>query len=386
MPPRPNRVTFVPKMPALPERVRTALVLALVAVVAIAAAADALGGRHSPPPAAARTTPAATRHREPADLPRPPHGLLPGSLWYADTACRLHRVDLATGHDRLLTASRGHCRFWVSPDRREVAMHSGLAYVPPQAVELLDVATGAITAPFRRPDLALAPPAWSPDSRTLVVCDGSRGPPALRAYHLAGGAVTTPSGEGCDPGYVGAKLAFRALDLVTRIGPHRIANAHTLAALLHRDVEQTPAPATVGGVLAVPATTITPAGGAPPVTTVVLFDTAGHVIGTWDTGGPATSVALLDRGRVIAASRREGVILEDRRTGSVVTSVGGRPIVSAAVSPRGDVLALADGHRVVFASMNGRPAFALPIATRWIEWTPAEPRLRRVLRGHDSRK
>jgi hypothetical protein len=53
----------------------------------------------------------------------------------------------------------------------------------------------------------------------------------------------------------------------------------------------------------------------------------------------------------------------------VTASAAGRPIVSAAVSPRGDVLALADGHRVVFAAMTGRPAFALPIATRWIQWT-----------------
>ena len=54
---------------------------------------------------------------------------------------------------------------------------------------------------------------------------------------------------------------------------------------------------------------------------------------------------------------------------AVTASAAGRPIVSAAVSPRGDVLALADGHRVVFAAMTGRPAFALPIATRWIQWT-----------------
>jgi hypothetical protein len=369
--PRPIGVTSAAPRRRIPERARTALVLVLAGAVAIAAAADALrGGRH---PAAAPPPPPTQRHAAFASLPRPPRGLLPGSLWYADPRCRLHRVDLATGHDRLVTASGGHCRFWVSPDRREVAMHSGRPFVAPQAVELLNVATGAITAPFRRPDLALAPPAWSPDSRTLVVCDGSRGPPALRAYHLTTGRLTTPAGQGCDPGYVGPRLAFRALNLVTRVGWHRIANARTLASLLHRDVQQTPAPTSTGAVLAIPATTITPAGGAPPVTTVVLFDAGGHVTGMWDTGGLAQGVALLDGGRVIAATRRDGVVLEDRRTASVVTSVQGRPIVADAVSPRGDVLALADGRQVVFASMSGRPAFALPIHTRWIEWTRSPP-------------
>ncbi len=351
---------------ALREGARTAAVLAIAAAVAIAAAADAFRGGH---PAAQIPPAPSPQHTSAPRLPDPPHSLLPGSLWYADAACRAHRIDLATGRDRLLTTSRGHCRLWVSPDRREVAMHSGSANASPQAVELLDVATGAITAPFRRPDLALAPPVWSPDSRTLVVCDGNRGPPALRAYHLATGTITTPAGHGCDPGYVGSRLAFRALNLATQVGPRRIANAHTLTVLLHRDVEQTPAPTAAAGVLAIPATTITPAGGAPPVTTVVLFDAAGRVVGTWDTGGLAQSIELLAGGRVIAASGRDGVVLEDRRTGGVVTSVAGRPIVAVAASPRGDVLALSDGRRIVFTDMRGRPRYALPIRTGWIQWT-----------------
>ena len=355
-----------PDRSALREGARTAAALAIAAAVAVAAAADAFRGSHT----AAQITPAPTPHHHLAPtLPRPPRGLLPGSLWYADAACRPHRIDLVTGRDRLLTPSRGHCRLWVSPDRREVAMHSGSANAAPHPVELLNVRTGAITAPFRRPDLALAPPAWSPDSSTLVVCDGIRGPPALRAYHLATGIVTTPSGHGCDPGYVGAGLAFRALDLATRVGPRRIANARTLTVLLHRDVEQTPAPTTAGGLLAIPATTITPAGGAPPVTTVVLFNAAGGVVGTWDTGGLAQSIQLLGGGRVIAASGRDGVVLEDRRTGGVVTSVAGRPIVAVAASPRGDMLALSDGRRIVITDMRGRPRFALPIRTGWIQWT-----------------
>src|SRR5579859_137758 len=140
--------------PRILERLRTPLVLLVAAAVAIAAAADALQG------GGARTAaPPPPRHRRDVratPLPRPPRGLLRGSLWYADTACRLHRLDLATGSDRLLTASGGHCRFWVSPDRREVAMHRGRPFIPPEDMELLDVATGRITLPFDRPDLAFA--------------------------------------------------------------------------------------------------------------------------------------------------------------------------------------------------------------------------------------
>lgn len=352
---------------ALREGVRTAAVLAVVAVVAVAAAADAFRGgpsrSHAPPPPPRRHVVGA------ATLPRPPRGVLRGSLWYADAGCRLHRLDLVTGHDRTLTRTAGHCHFWVSPDRRLVAMHTGRPFIPPQAIELLNVATGRVTAPFRRPDLAFAPPVWSPDSQTLVACDGDRGPPDLRAYHVAAGTVTTPATFACFPGYVGTRLAYRDLDSVTRLAGRKIADSGTLGTLLGRGVYQDPAPAAAGGVIAISATTVTPAGGPPPITTVVLFDAAGHVIGRWDTGAIADSVTLLAADRVIVVSRRAGLVLDDRLTGAVTASAAGRPIVSAAVSPRGDVLALAVGRRVVFAAMTGRPAFALPIATRWIQWT-----------------
>ena len=361
------RVPSSAETAAVRERIRTAAVLAVAAVVAVAAAADALqGGPSQPPP----PPPPPHRHAVGATaLPRPPSGVLPGSLWYADANCRLHRLDLVTGHDRTLTPTPGHCHFWVSPDRRFVAMHTGRPFIPPEAIELLNVATGRVTAPFRRPDLAFAPPVWSPDSRTLVACDGDRGPPDVRAYHVGSGTITTPARFACFPGYVGTHLAYRDLDSVTRIAGRKVADSGTLGTLLRRGVYQEPAPATAGSVIAVSATTVTPAGGPPPITTVVLFDAAGRVIGRWDTGAIADTVTLLHGGRVIVVSRRAGLVLDDRLTGAVTTSAAGRPIVSAATSPRGDVLALADGRRVVFAAMNGRPAFALPIATDWIQWT-----------------
>src|SRR5437763_7529232 len=115
---------------AMREGLRTAAALAVVAVVAGAAAADALRGG-----APHRATPARTA----APPPLREHTLA-GTLWYADRRCRLHAVDLPTLRDRTLTASVGHCRFWVSPDRRLVAMHPGRPFTPPRALELLHVA------------------------------------------------------------------------------------------------------------------------------------------------------------------------------------------------------------------------------------------------------
>jgi len=360
----PTRLTSAAETSALGERLRTAAVLAVVAVIAAVAAADALRGggtapSHTTPP------PAPSVH-----LPALPHATLTGTLWYADAHCRLHRIDLATGHDRLLTRSTGHCRFWVSPDRREVAMHPGAPFIPPADMELLDLATGQITTPFHRADLALAPPAWSPDSHALAVCDGLHGPPSIRVYHLPTGEITTPARDACFPGYVGPRLAFRDLNSVTHLGDRLIADSGTLTELLRRGVYQEPAPVGAGGVLAVSATTVTPAGGPPPITTVVLLDGAGRLVSRWDTGVIADTVSLLAGGRVIAAARPAGVILENAGTREVVTSAAGRPIVSAATAP-GDprMLALADGRRIVFEAMSGRARWALPVRTRWIEWT-----------------
>jgi hypothetical protein len=360
--PVPIDFTCGPRVAALREGLRTAAVLVVVAAVAVAAAANAiLGGRSSP---------AAATHSHPAPTtPRLPHGALRGHLWYADGDCRLHRIDLATGRDRTLTAAGGHCNFWVSPNRRLVAMRAGRPVVPPRPLEILNVRTGRITAPFRRPDLGFAPPAWSPDSRTLVACDGSHGVPELLAFHLPTRRVTTAVPDACFPAYVGARLAYRDIDGVTHIGAHGVAGAGILATLLQRRVEQNPGPAAAGGVLVVSATTVTIAGGPAPITIVVIYNGGGRAIGEWDTGDAIDSVTLLGGGRVIAASRRDGLELDDRTTGVVITSAAGRPILTADASPDESTLALSNGREIVFTTMAGRARWSLPLRTRWLEWT-----------------
>jgi hypothetical protein len=340
------------------ERARTAAVLAVAATVAVLAASDALRGGSSPPSA----DPA-------AGLPAPPAGALAGSLWYSDTECRLHRIDLRSMRDATVTRTGGHCRFWISPDRRLVAMHPGRPFTRPPDMEILDLRTGEITTPFHRHDLAFSPPAWSPDSHTLVVCDGTHGPPSLRAYDVADGRITTPASNACYPSYVRGRLAYRDLDSLTWVGRREIAGDGRLGDILHGGVYQAPGPAAADGVLAIPATTVTPAGGPPPITTVVLFNAAGHVIGRWDTGAVADTAAVLGGGRVLAVSRRSGLVLEDRLTGRLVTSAAGRPIVAAAAAPGGQALALSDGGRIVVADLRGRARFAIPERTRWLQWT-----------------
>jgi hypothetical protein len=337
----------------------------VVAAIALVAGVDALHGGSGAP---------GHRHRSPppqVSLPAPPRGALEGTLWYADRGCRLHRIDLSTGGDGLVTRSGGHCRFWISPDRRYVAMHVGRPFTPPRDLELLDVATGRITTPLDRPDIALAPPAWSPDSRSLAVCDGSTGPPAIRVYHLTTGRVTTPSRAACFPAYVGRRLAFRDLNSITYLGGRLIADSGTLTRLLHRGVYQEPAPVGAGGVLAISATTVTPAGGPPPITTVLLFDRAGKVRKRWDTGVIADTVSLLADGHVIAADRPAGVLLDDVDTGEVLASAAGRPIVAAATAPDNPrLVALSDGRRIVFSTMSGEARWALPVRTAFLGWTP----------------
>lgn len=362
MPARPIDFTSAPALTALREGVRTAAALVVVAAVAVAAAANAVLGGHSAKVVAS--------HSQPAPIPpAPPHGALRGELWYADAACRVHRIDLATGRDRTLTRSGGHCNFWVSPNRRLVAIRAGRPLVPPRPLGLLNVRTGRITTPFRRPDLGFAPPAWSPDSRTLVTCDGSHGIPELLAFHVPGGRVTTAVPDACFPAYVGARLAYRDIDGVTHIGGRPVTTAGALTSLLQRGVDQSPGPSAAGGVLVVPATTITIAGGPAPITIVVIYDRGGRAIGEWDMGSAADTVTVLGAGRVIAAARREGLVLDDRRTGVLVTGAEGRPIVAASVAPGQPVLALSNGRRVVFTTLTGRARWSLPLQTRWLQWT-----------------
>jgi len=366
--PIPTRLTSAAETALFGERLRTAAVLAVVAAIAVASAADALRGGGSSPPHSHTAPP------PPVRLPAPPRGALTGTLWYADADCRLHRIDLATGRDLLVTRSVGHCRFWVSPDRRYVAMHSGGPFTPPRDLELLDVATGRITTPFHRPDLAFSPPAWSADSRALAVCDGSHGPPAILVDHLATGRVTTPARNACFPAYVGGRLAYRDLDSVTHLGHRLVADSGSLGQLLRRGVYQEPAPVGTGDTLAVSATTVTPAGGPPPITTVVLFNGAGKATLRWDTGGIADTISLLANGRIIAAARRAGLMLDDIDTGDLLTTAAGQPIVAATTQPgHPDMVALADGRRIVFETMSGQSHWALPIRTAYLQWTPTPP-------------
>jgi hypothetical protein len=361
---RPIELTY--GTPASPRRegIRNAAALVVVALVVIAAAANSLlSGQNAAPPPKPATRPPPS----PAKLP---HGVLRGELWYADSACRLHRIDLWTGRTRTLQAPAGYCNFWLSPDRRLVAMRYSRPLVPPQPLAVMDVRTGRITTPFTQADLGFAPPAWSPDSRTLVTCDGSHGVPELLAFHVGDGRVTTAVSDACFPGYVGDRLAYRDLDGVAHIGGRSVAGAGALTSLLRQHVDQTPGPAAAGDVLAVPATTVTVAGGPAPIMIVVVYDREGRAVGEWDTGAVADSIALLGDGRVITASRRAGLVLDDRFTGEVITGAAKQPIVAAAVSPDRSALALSNGSDIVFTDMTGRPRWSLPGYTRWMQWTP----------------
>jgi hypothetical protein len=361
--PRPIELTFGTPAGSRREGARNAAALAVVALVVIAAAANSLLGGHD------ATVPPKPATRPPPPPPRLPRGVLRGELWYADSACRLHRIDLWTERTRTLQAPAGYCNFWVSPDRRLVAMRYSRPLVPPQPLAVMDVRTGRIATPFTQADLGFAPPAWSPDSHTLVTCDGSHGVPELLAFHATDGRVTTAVSDACFPGYVGDRLAYRDLDGVAHIGARSVTGAGALTGLLRQHVDQTPGPAAAGDVLAVPATTVTVAGGPAPIMIVVVYDRRGRAVGEWDTGAVADSIALLGGGRVITASRRAGLVLDDRLTGEVITSAAKRPILAAALSPDRSVLALSNGSDIVFTDMTGRPQWSLPGYTRWIQWT-----------------
>jgi hypothetical protein len=194
--------------------------------------------------------------------------------------------------------------------------------------------------------------------------------PELRAFHLTDGTVSTTVSDACFPGYVGNRLAYRDIDGVTHIGGRSVAGAAALAGLLRQRVYQSPGPAAAGGVLAVPATTVTVAGGPAPIMVVVVYDGKGRAIGEWDTGAVADDIELLGGRRVISASREAGLVLDDRFTGEIVTSAAGQPILSAAVAPGASALALSTGRDIVFTDMAGRAHWSLPISTRGMQWTP----------------
>ena len=70
-----------------------------------------------------------------------------------------------------VTRAAGTAGSGSHPMARWLAMHIGSPFVPPCRPRAARPGTGQITRPLHRPDFAVAPPAWSPDSRTLAVCD-----------------------------------------------------------------------------------------------------------------------------------------------------------------------------------------------------------------------
>ncbi|MDX6534555.1 MAG: hypothetical protein QOF68_2299, partial [Gaiellales bacterium] len=200
-----------------------AIALALTAAVALAAAVSALSGSHSD----------TARHRGTLGTASTPINLTParltGKVWLADLRCRLIEIDLATLDPRMATRGGGYCRFWFAPRGDLVAMHAGAPFRPPAEIEVLDLATGRRYRPFGRADLAVAPPAWSPDGRRLVACDGRTVASRLVSVAPRGGTVRTVRRDACFPGFAGSRLAYR--DMASRavvIGRTPIADAGTL--------------------------------------------------------------------------------------------------------------------------------------------------------------
>ncbi len=347
------------------QRTRTRLIVAAVAAVAALAAVDGLRGNPGPgaqPPPEPR--PPAVRLP-----PLPPHAL-GGRLWYADSRCRVASIDLTTLRRSLVTRSAGHCRFWPSPDLRHLAMHVGRPFQQPAALELLDLRTGVVSEPFHRPDLAIAPPAWSPDSGTLVVCDGNGVGSRLLSLRLSTGRVRLVRRGACYPGYVGGRFAYRDEEAEAAVvGGRPVADTGSLGRLLHTGVDQLPGLAAQGGTLAVPATTIRPPAGRPPDTVIVFFDSRGRKIGRWNTGVAANQIGLVGEGRFAEIVRDRRLTLRRVRGGPRFADAQG-PVIAAAAAPDGRTLALAGASTVVFAPVDGRGRrFSLPIATVWLQWT-----------------
>jgi hypothetical protein len=341
------------------QRLTTALVLALVAALVVAVVVDAERGGGTQ----------RTVRRPPATVRPLPAGVLRGRLLYADADCRVVQVDLATLSSRVLTRSGGHCRFWPSPDGRMLAMHVGRPFVPPAALELLDLRTGRITQPLHRPDFAVAPPAWSADSRQLAVCDARNAGERLLRLEVAGGRVHVVRADACFPAYAGGRLGYRLVNGEVLLGGRRLADAGTLTRLLGFAVDQIPGMVGQGDALAVPATRVTVPGAEPPLTTVVVYDSTGRVREVWPSDVIAQEVSVLGGGEILTA-RAGGRLVVRTRAGRRLTEAGYLPIVAAAASPDGRTLALATPARLVFAdAASGATRFSLPVATTWVAWS-----------------
>ena len=342
------------------QRLTTILVLALVGALVVAVVVDTErgGGQHDRP------------ERGPATRVEPlAAGQLAGRLLYADTDCRVVQVDLATLRSETLTRSGGHCRFWPSPDGRWLAMHIGRPFVPPLPLEVLDLRTGRITRPLHRPDYAVAPPAWSADSRTLAVCDARNPGERLVQVDVASGRVSPVRSDACFPAYAAGRLAYREIGGAVDLDGRVLTGAGTLTRLLGFAVDQIPGITGQGQILAVPTTRVTVPGAEPPLTTVVLYDGSDRrVTQVWPSGVIAQEVSVLDDGRIVTARADDRLVVRTL-SGRRLSLAGDLPIVAAAASPGGDTLALATPGRLILAdSTTGQARYSLPIATTWVAW------------------
>src|SRR5262245_16765726 len=256
------------------NRIATVLVLgAAAALLAVAVWDGTRDGRDSAAPREA-----------------PPPGLT-GTLWYATESCDVARIDLATLRSRAVTDDGGHCRFWPSPDGTLLAMHIGRPFAAPERIQVLDVASGRITEPVRRPDLAVAPPAWSDDGARLATCDGSRPGGELVIAGIRDRAAPVILRRACFPGFTGRRLVYRRAggDGAVVAGSRVIADAGTLGDLLGTGVAQVPGIAAARDAVAVPATRLDDTA----TTAIVFLDADGRASLVWDTGVSVREVGLL---------------------------------------------------------------------------------------------
>jgi hypothetical protein len=349
---------------------KTLLVVAAAALIVAFAATDSLRGGGGKGDSSASGNGASTLEgssANPGPVAALPRGALAGTLWYSDALCRLERLDLTTLRQRQVAPGGGHCRFWVSPDGRYVAMHVGRPFTPPERLQLLDLRTGRVRTPFPHPDLAVAPPAWSADSRRLLVCDARSAGGNLLSLDVASGDITRLRHQACYPGFAGGRLVYRDArrDAVV-VGGRRVADAARLGRLLHQGVDMVPGVAAQGRTIAVPATTIETPDGPAPHTILVFLDPSGRQRGMWDTGTQAADIGLAGGGRfALAANTGETVVL-DRRSGRRFQEA----IQAAAAAPDGRTLALATPLAILFTDVDsGRDRFAVRVQATWLAWT-----------------
>jgi hypothetical protein len=336
----------------MPERAKTAIVAVAVVVVA---AVTLIAGTGSGGSAAGDTVRLHT---------------LPGSLLYATPTCAVRRLSFSGLRSTAVTADGGHCRFWPSPDGRRLAMHVGRPFARPAPLQVLDLQTGQMEAPFARPDFAVAPPAWSPGSDILAACDASG--PGGDVIEWRTGGIAAVFHRACFPGFVGGRLTYRVSSADggrVMIGWETVADPGMLGRLLDEGVYQVPGIAAAGDVLAVPATRIATEPGA-ATTVIVFFNPAGHTVGRWYTGVPVRQIGLLAGGRLVWYRGASGVVAR-AVSGSRLLGAG-LHAVAVAASPDGRTAVFSTGSRLVFVdTAGGRTLGTLPVRAGWLAWTQA---------------